>query len=66
MKLARFSLSWVLLGCDLQALYRLGTTKKEDVISRGEFAGLVNRPDLVSIFLESGIDVVAILRDPDA
>ncbi|CAE7593737.1 CACNA1E [Symbiodinium sp. CCMP2456] len=48
-----------------EALERLGPRKKEDVIARGEFAGLVNRPDLVGIFLESGIDVVAILRDPD-
>lgn len=48
-----------------EALERLGPRKKEDVIARGEFAALVNRPDLVGIFLESGIDVVAILRDPD-
>ena len=49
-----------------EALERLGPRKKEDVIARGEFAALVNRPDLVGIFLESGIDVVAILRDPAA
>ena len=57
-----------MLGIELcfQALDRLGSRKTEEAITRGEFAGLVNRPDLVTIFLESGIDVVAILRDPDA
>ncbi|CAK9001594.1 unnamed protein product [Durusdinium trenchii] len=36
-----------------------------NTITKAEFGKVVNRPDIVSIFLEAGIDIVALLRDPD-
>eukprot|EP00913_Durusdinium_trenchii_P003003 g2775.t1 len=37
-----------------------------NTITKAEFGKVVNRPDIVSIFLEAGIDIVALLRDPDS
>eukprot|EP00434_Breviolum_minutum_P013844 symbB.v1.2.012207.t1/scaffold834.1/size159133/5 len=34
-------------------------------ITKAEFCKMVNRPDLVTVFMEAGIDIVALLRDPD-
>lgn len=34
-------------------------------ITKVEFCKIVNRPDIVTVFMEAGIDIVALLRDPD-
>ena len=47
-----------------QALLKL-ELKMQATISKAEFARILNRPDIVGTFLEAGIDVVALLRDPD-